>query len=171
MIAARQIDLPLAIPAMRPLLPVEAVMVLADCDEDYVLTLIDLGFLVAFDIRSSGAERRELRIWRESLIWFLEHRSQLDLTIKVQSSKVRVPTHEEALIHLFPHARERLRSPEVQRLFSCSQTHVAQLLADSLLDAENESRPGPNGYVWILRTSISAFLTRRIESAATTKTK
>lgn len=52
----------------RPLVPVSASAMFLNLDTQEVLALIDSGQLRwAFDIRSGNAERREVRIWRQSL--------------------------------------------------------------------------------------------------------
>jgi hypothetical protein len=52
----------------RPLVPVSAAAMFLNMDTQEVLALIDGGGLRwAFDIRSRDAERREVRVWRQSL--------------------------------------------------------------------------------------------------------
>ena len=65
-----QFDLPgLVLPARRPLLPVAAVGTLLDLDPLEVLAACENGELEwAFDLAVRGATRREIRIWRGSVV-------------------------------------------------------------------------------------------------------
>lgn len=147
-----QLSLPgLTLPTERPLIPVEAAMVLLDRDEDEVLGAVESGTLAwAWDIRREGADRRELRIWRDSLLELL---SGTRGTAKMEAGQV--------LASMLP--PRPIRTTELQRFWSCSSTHVTHLLEDGQLTAvaAREAGSGPNSFTRIELSSIRTFLTAR----------
>jgi hypothetical protein len=151
-----QTTLPLAIPAARPLVPLEACMVLLDRDEDELLAGIEEGALEwAWDIRGPEAERREIRVWRQSVLDF--------------ASGTRVTRqHEDVLREILPGAHPR-RTPEIQRLFSASQCHVQHLVEAGLLAAggPRTAASGPASFTLISRESLCRFLAERCLHPAT----
>lgn len=163
-----QLTLDIHIPAGRVLIPLEAVMVLTDKDEDQVLSLIETGAIAwAWDLRSKEATRREVRVWRESLLDYLHHD---DGPRTPPSVKARLTDQDEAPTYqaLMPHSRPELRTTELTRLWSVSSTHMHALIADQLLAeaGREEKRPasGPNSYIKVTRESVIAFLmSRRIQ--------
>ena len=161
----------LTLPAARPLIPVEVAMVLLDRDEDEVLAAIESGVLGwAWNIGCPNAERRELRIWRDSLLALLEGRRQETGGPEGRSqedSKEQKPLSlEEILRGVLPN--RPVRSTELQRFFSCSSTHITHLLRDGCLTAAGRRQrdDGPNSFTRITRDSVVKFLTDRREAAA-----
>lgn len=125
-------------------------MVLLDQDQDAVLALIEDGHLAwAWDIRSREAERREVRIWRESLISHLAGHRQPDLD------------ELTVIDSILPHFGPDIRSPQLQRLFTASQGHIGNLIDQGLIHGLNEATTGKNGFVRVSRDSIVNFLRRR----------
>lgn len=146
-----QLDLPqLCIPAARPLVPVEACMVLLDRDEDDILSAIDSGVIHwAWDIASPGAARREIRIWRDSLLALLQH------------TKEREADEGQVLSGFLP--QRDIRTTEIQRWFSCSSTHVHAMLDQSVFTEVRRpaALSGPMSYSVVSRGSVVAFLQAR----------
>ncbi len=148
----------------RPLVPIEAVMVILDRNEDDLLRLVEEGELeFAFDISSAGAARREVRIYRESL---LRYRAQ---SFRASLAPVRsdIPAQESrGLLHcitaiLPQHSNMILTAVELARCWSCSSSHVQRLIADgALADASPEGRKLTNTRS-VTCASAEAFLTRR----------
>lgn len=151
--AVRQLILPIDLPISRPLIPMKAAVVFLDRSEDEILALIDSGELAwAWDISSEAAERREVRIWRESLLVFLSpggpsSHSDLDET--------------NVLNFLLPHSGDELRSTHLQRLFTASQGHIQHLIDQKLLHGLNDPKTGRNGYVRVTRASFLTFMRAR----------
>ncbi len=144
-----QLNLNIQLPVSRPLVPIEAAMVMLDRDEDQVLCLIEAGGLTyAWDIRSQNAERREVRIWRDCLLASINGSPQ--------------PEHPEdtVLNSLVPHTAE-IRSTQLRRIFTASQGHIQNLINQGLLHGLNEACTGPNGYVRVQRASVVNFLRNR----------
>lgn len=143
-----QLSLPtLNISAARPLIPVEACMVLLDRNEDEVLHAIESGILGwAWDISAVGEHRREIRVWRDSLLALLNGN--------------RGPELEEAKVFARVLPPRSIRSPELQRIFSCSQTHVQTLIERGYLKAEapRQAESGPRAYTLVTRESVAMFL-------------
>lgn len=153
------------IPVTRPLVPMPVVMVLTDCTEKDVIKRIEDGSLAwAWDISRASSRRREVRIWRVSVLDFLRTRGTPDRAMTEHAALLE----SEVLQNLIPHRRPELRSPELQRLFSASQTHIQGLIDAECLRAvgwgkqgqEMEERPvgGPHSYVRIARRSVIEFL-------------
>jgi hypothetical protein len=64
-----QLGLPITLPDDRALIPLEAAQLILDLDEDSVLGEIERGKIGwAWDIRTPAATRREIRVWRKSLL-------------------------------------------------------------------------------------------------------
>jgi hypothetical protein len=141
------------------LVPLEACMVILDRDEDDLLALIEGGFLRwVWDIRSPQAERRELRVWRGSVLAYAERKTTEHLLLK----------EADVYESLLPGRRDDLRSTELQRLFSASQTHIQHLIDNRLLPAVGHGgagtmRPlhGPNSFTRVKRAEVIAFLRSR----------
>lgn len=138
------------IPAARPLVPVEAAMVILDRDEDEILHAVETGSLGwAWDIATPGAARMELRIWRESIQ-------------ALSSAQVDEPIEAEAVIaRILPPTD--LRSPQVQRIFSCSSTHIHALIDAGTFDVVTPpaAESGPRSYSVLSRDSVARFLRSR----------
>ncbi|MFO1461249.1 MAG: hypothetical protein U1G08_17835 [Verrucomicrobiota bacterium] len=139
----------LTLPSSRPLIPIEAAMVLLDRNEDEVLAAVESGALAwAWDIRRSGAERREIRIWRDSI---------LDV-INGSQTRTESPVVYRSMIPPRP-----MRTPELQRAWSCSSSHLSHLIGDGLLRAiaPRASSSGPNAFARIPPATIREFLESR----------
>lgn len=148
MINNLQLEFRLRLPACRPLIPLECVMVLANLHEDSVLAEIEAGGIAwAWDIRARDAERREIRVWRQSL---------LKLLGDSQASEI-----EDPLMAIFPPARGGFSTGELQRLCSCSATHIYSLAATEKFHLVRGPRRGPNGAMEISRESLITFLQAR----------
>lgn len=145
-----QLELDLVLPASRPMIPIEVAMTCADRDEDQVLSLIECGKLEwAWDVARHGANRREIRIWRDSLMAFLQG--------KTGGSAIDA----EVIGRILPHSRPELRASEIRHMFCCSQSHISHLVEDGQLTATTLSQRGPLGSAKITRQSIITFLLNR----------
>ena|SRR5579862_1274452 len=134
----------------RPLVHVQTAMAALDKSEDQVLAMIESGKLLwAWNIASKSAARRELRIWRASVLASLNDAPQPD------------STEEEVLASLFPHPAPILTTPQVQRMLSASQCHVYRLIESGALQALNKAHGGRLGYVRVTRASVCDFLKLR----------
>lgn len=140
----------LSIPAERPMVPIEAAIVLLNRDYDSIVGMVDAGELPwAWDIRSEGAKRREIRVWRDNLLDVMSGATSL--------------TGDEGVVldSLIGHKRDEVRSPELQRIFSCSHNHIFELLDDKLITATKAQTLGVNGFARISRVSVFDFLRAR----------
>lgn len=127
-------------------------MVLLDADEDEIVRSIEDGTLtLAWDIASPGSKRREIRVWRDSLLAVMRRQAGPD------AAGVR-PIIESLLPGRDPLHRE------VQRLLSCGNAHVSDLLnLEALLPAGRRPEFSCAGHVTrILRLSVVTFLERRV---------
>lgn len=177
----RQLSLGLWLPNGRPMFHLKAVVTILDLREDDVLALIETGELSwAWDIRSRDAERRDVRVWRDSVLSFLDSKrvghsvahpfsepvtpTQNGLPKRVGHSVAtghQALTEDKVLSSLFPHSGAEILSTEVQRMFSASQDHIRNLVQQELLAALNAYSRGPYGYVRISRASVLTFLRSR----------
>jgi len=143
----------LQLSSRRPLVPLSVCMVLLDCSEDEVLQLVEAGDLrFAWDLRSRDATRRDISVWRSSVSEYVTSGPG-----QVRHSFIEA----EVLESLFPHSRAEVKSTELQRMFSCSSTHIMELIRAGELDGLNEPGHGPDGFVRVTRASVVEFLKRR----------
>lgn len=161
-----QLQLPIRIPASRTLLPLEFVQVLLDIDEDQVLSLICSAALeYAWDIASRDADRREIRVWRESVSDYMTHDDGPRTPARVRVSA----SHQDdgpAYQAVLPSSRPDFRTTELARSWTASSTHIHQLVADGLIQENAEDRrtrpaSGPNSYIKVTRASVISFLLSR----------
>lgn len=172
--------------ARRPLVPLAAVTMFLDKSAREVLALIEQGELRwAFDIRSSKAERREVRVLRQSLFEFTglysppenpsggegEFAKIIGLILPKGTIpspggasgagfrlKMRLPAAEFRKLR-FP--REPvLRATEIAQSFSCLGQHVHNLIREKSLQAAN-LRCGPKASPLVTRASVVEFLKQR----------
>lgn len=124
-------------------------MVLMDRNEDEVLAAIESGVLSwAWDIASQRSQRREIRIWRDSLLKVLESRP----SIAADESTV--------LRSIFP--PRPIRTTELQRIFSCSSSHVSHLIEEgSLVAPARERHSGPLSITRVDPANLERFLLGR----------
>lgn len=123
-------------------------MVLCDADEDEILHSIEDGTLAfAFNVGDPGSARREIRVWRDALLKVLRKQ---DTTLP--------GTAAEVLAQILP--QRDLRTTEVQRLFSCSSSHIHDLITARRLTVVKPARAGsgPNAAATIARSSVREFL-------------
>lgn len=127
-------------------------MVLLDADEDDLVHAIEDGTLsLAWNIASPGSKRREIRVWRDSLLAAMRRQTGPDVAAVRPIIEAMLPGRD--LLHR-----------EVQRLLSCCSSHVTELLNLEALHPA-EARPAfscPGHATRILRLSVVTFLERRI---------
>jgi len=132
--------------------------------QDDVLRLIDRREIRwAWDIARRGARRPEVRIWRESLLAYLAREGggsneggAEDLTLEQVIGAI-LPKPAA----ITPRAAT-VGGRELQRRFLCSQTHVAQLIADGELSCLGPA--GPRETPAVFYRSAFEFLRRRTMS-------
>jgi hypothetical protein len=172
----REFDLKL--PTGRPLVPIEAIMVLLDKSEDDILNLIECGFLRwAFDIstpppnlepRTSNVEpgrrRRELRVYRESVLDYLHDAHQQPPYYSFEPE----PTLERVItVILPPGTQPTLMASKFARRLTCSSQHVLNLIDAQVIPTITVRRRGPNGSPLIERSGARAFLRSRCAAVLT----
>lgn len=150
--ASTQLRLPgLSLPDSRHLIPLEACQILLDLDEDSILGAIENGRLGwAWDIRTPGAERREIRVWRESLM------------AKMAGADGSVDTEIDQVVEsILPH--RDLRLMELARWFACSGSHVSNLIRDGCLAlaGDRPTHSSAAAVTRVTRESVARFLDGR----------
>jgi hypothetical protein len=155
----REFDLKL--PSNRPLLPMKAAICFLDRDEKQIMNLIDLGLLMwAFDIRRrDSVERREVRIWRKSLIDYAQGIVPQDGWRNLRAQPNTKDEWNEVVKGILP-GKATLRGYEIARVFTCSKMHVIRLADDGdLVRSQPATKPKESPY--IKRESIVTFLSAR----------
>ena len=147
----------------RPVMGLAAAQGTLDLGEDYVCELIEVRALLAWDIASPGARRRELRILVASV---REYQAAHRRGIADPLFRCSIPAPAAVAAVLPAHSRPWITSPEVQRCLQCGSTHVIGLIEAKCLSILPGStyRRGPNGAALVGRDSLSQFLTARFES-------
>lgn len=156
-----QSQLPLRDPRYRrPTMTVDAAKGVLDCTEDDIVAMIDERYaLVAWNIATPGANRRELRILTASVSEYL--RDNPDHSECYHS----MICPSDAISHVLPkHEKPFVTGIEIQRALNCSSTHVIRLIESKSLALVPGSnyQPGPGGSPCITRESFTAFLNTRL---------
>lgn len=129
-----------------PLLPLEVVMAARRISAEAAESLVDQGALGwVFNIARPSADRRELRVHRDSLLG-----EQLDLGA--------------AIDRILPLGGNAVRGKFLARQFSCSPSHIINLLADRELIAAPGELEHCKASPIIMRSSVRDFLVRRTDS-------
>jgi hypothetical protein len=149
---------PMRIRFRRPLVDVPTAMALIEvASQERLMALIEDGSLRwAFDISCSSVTRREVRILAESINDFLAGESHRELSEAEEFARM--------LALIFPvEPGPDIRSVELERVLSVSQTHIKSLMASGHLIAVNGSVPrvGRLGSVRIQFPSVVELLKRR----------
>lgn len=166
----REFDLKL--PAGQPLVRLTTVMDLLNCNEDAVLNLIELRLVKwAFNIGQKNAKRREVRIWRESMLEYLRNaecgtRSAEWVDNDRRPFEVQL---NEVVSRILPKitpgghsvTRPTIRGREISRRLACSPQHVLDLMREGAL-TESSIEVGPKISPFILHASCVDFLKTRV---------
>jgi len=156
-----QIPLKLADPRYkRPTMAVETAKGILDLTEDDVVALVDEGALVAWDIRSPGSERRELRILTASVSEYAAARKE-DAAVE-HASSIRP---QAAIQSVLPrHEKPFLTGPEIKRALNCGRQHLINLVDAAVLPQMpgTKYRQGPGGWPVIPRAQFVHFLETRV---------
>lgn len=156
---ALQRELPLSLPASKPLVHLRTAMDLLDRDEDAILNLIlDGQIAYAFDISTRHADRREIRIFRKSLESYKSHSSHQSYSVPSVNSVAK--TLESVISEILPPG-QHFAATSLKRRFTCNSGHVLHLIDEKLLLAVSDPKRGPKGSPLITRESAAAFLNSR----------
>src|SRR5687768_14820059 len=132
--SAVQLGMDLRISAERPLVPLEACVVLLDQDCDALLNLIERGALRwAFDIRRESADRREVRVLRDCILsyplpekeW---QRGGTEAELDDATKNILPPLASEHVA-----AISTIKVPVLARRFGCEPEHIRNLIKDGSL--------------------------------------
>jgi hypothetical protein len=147
----------------RPLGDVNTAMRDLNLDSDEVRMLVQLGYLVAFNIAcprrsapSGACPRRakaELRVLTRSIE---EYRSRRTKHV------CKLPWRQIFKL-ILPQSKLALKGTEIQRALNCDHGHVKNLIATRHLVALDKPRPGPGGSWIICRASLEKFLKSRLQ--------
>lgn len=137
--------LPLTVELPEGLVSMETARWALGCDEDSVLSLIEVGGLRwAWDIAVRCGRIREVRIWSQCITARLFGSPQPGEDIAGVMGALKIPE------------TGRLRAAQVRQILICSQQHVQRLVAADLLQADLA-----RGTRWVEPASLRRFLTHR----------
>lgn len=146
-----QVRLELGETRFRPLGDTITAMRDLDMNAEEVRSLVQIGYLIGFNIAVSNASKMELRILTRSVEHFrtLKHKRVCDME---WSQIFRL---------IVPHQKPIVTGLEVQRGLNCDRGHVENLVIAGHLTALKKSAPGPGGS-WVVTTaSYEKFLKTR----------
>jgi hypothetical protein len=142
----------------RPMMSVDSAKGALDRNEDEVVELIG-AWLVAWNIASPDAQRRELRILTRSV----------SMAVKFLDTDTRPPRWDwqEILGLVLPaHDKPWFTGIEIQRMLNCGSTHVVENLIEKkalrMMPGTTYST-GPGGSPVVQRESFVSFLSARME--------
>lgn len=147
-----EMDPTFTLPARWPLVPVEVAAFYLDRLPEEVLR--DCDCLWAWDISAGGGERRQLRLWRDSLIAVRDPAGRPDIPGRV----------DQVIARFLPWGG--LRGRDLQQLFFCTAQHISALAAAGILEIQRERQAlrGPNATRIYSRDSVKKFLADRVTS-------
>jgi hypothetical protein len=160
--ASIQAKLELGDTQLRPLGDVNTAMRDLNLDSEEVRLLVQLGYLVAFNIacdRPSRATRRrrrcktELRVLTQSI----EHFRALETKCVCRYEWTQL------FRLLVPERKWALDGKTIQRVLNCDRGHLENLIAAKQLVLVEKGRPGPGGSPTICRMSLERFLKSRLQ--------
>jgi hypothetical protein len=152
-----QFFLPMRVDIKRPLMGIEAVKGVLDCDEDAVMAYIADGTIEwAWDLRgATRSERQFVRVWAQSVdrarhILAGDKPSQFDL-------------RDPEIVHaLLKHSKPFVKSSELQRVWNCSGDHVNDLIRTGLLaTVKAKTELACNEASSITRETLITFMSSR----------
>jgi hypothetical protein len=130
-----------------------------DMNAEEVRSLVQLGYLIGFDIACGGAHgvtrptKMELRILTRSV-------EQFRLLRRKRVCEMEWPQIFRLIV---PHQKPVVTGLEVQRGLNCDRGHVENLVLAGHLTALKKSAPGPGGTWTICRASYENFLKERMQ--------
>ena len=152
-----QLGLGLSIPATRCLTTAETLRDLLRITHDEVMAAVDSGVVpYAFDLRTPGADRLEIRIWHPSAEALVKSGGK--------DSGPRIPT-DDLLHHLVP--GHDVRSSNLERWWTVSHQHIHALIKAGSLPVRRAPsvRLGPHSFFLLAADGLRTFLRTRLISA------
>ena len=154
-----QNQLPLRDPRYsHPLCAMPTAKVLLGQTEDGIFALLDEGAVVAVDIRTPDAIKRDLRILTASIAAHLagDNEALAAITPERAVQMILAPAN---------HARPVFLGTEIKRLLNCGRKHVVNLVTTGALPLAPGSvlRRGVGGTPTVERAALERFLTSRIQ--------
>jgi len=149
-----QLTLAVAVQRVRPLGDVNAAMQKLDMSDEEIATLVDNGFLVAFNISSSvDSETRCVRLLTKSVDLFRETRGRKRLDS--EWPEIFKTIFGRAITH------PALTGLEIKRGLNCTRGHVENI-AREFFKVINEAKPGRGNTPSFTTASVEAWLKGRM---------
>ena len=148
-----QLTLAVPVPRSRPLGDVNAAMLKLDMSDEEIFTLVDQGFLIAFNISSAAeSETRCVRVLTKSIDLFLESRGKKRL--EMPWPEIFKTTFGRSTTH------PALTGLEVKRGLNCTRGHVENV-AGAFFKVINRAKPGRGNTPSFTTASVEAWLKGR----------
>jgi len=122
-------------------------------DADEIRALIQLGYLIGFNIAVSLEGKSELRILSKSIEHFKTFKTP----------RVCEMPWPKIFKQIIPHQKPFVTGKDVQRGLNCDRGHVENLVLAQHLKALKKSAPGPGGSWTLDRASFETFLKGRLQ--------
>jgi hypothetical protein len=147
-----------SITLQAPLLDMAAACLALRCAERRLMEWVFSGDLEwTFDLRRAGARRSCLRVLTESIVRFRQRNRALTSS---ERTAQRLHPFGKVFDPMFPHHRPFLLSTELTRVWTCSSSHIHNLVQDGhlcLVDKHYEAREA----VQIRRETVFDFMQSR----------
>lgn len=145
-----------ALPTGRPLVPAQALMVVLDRSEDDIKYLWEAGLLrFAFDVASPCAKRKEVRVWRESVLEYQTGNTDYILRRNDAADLAR------AVAACVPAGNGPVPLAKLARLWTVSSTHLHDLVKAGSISALAGQDLKQTQTPALDRQSVIEFLQRR----------
>jgi hypothetical protein len=148
-----QLTLAVAVQRTRPLGDVNSAMLKLDMSDEEISTLVDQGFLIAFNISAADSERKCIRILTKSIDLFRETRGRKRL--ELEWPEIFKTIFGRTTTHL------ALTGLEVKRGLNCTRGHVENV-AREFFTVINEAGPGRGNTPSFTTASVETWLKGRM---------
>jgi hypothetical protein len=148
--------LPIIVEIVPPLASIEAARKDLRTDEDEIMYLIQDGQMLAFDLRTPGADKAFVRIWPASIDAIMAARKTGTQVRRIKDEEL--PSIISKIISI---DRSHVRAVILRNRLVTSSTHIHNLIRPGLLEAVPGTGDTINQTPLLIRTSIVAFLKQR----------
>lgn len=148
---------------LRPMGDVNTAMRDLNLDSDEVRLLVQMGYLVAFNIACDRRPATSLRARRRRKSELRVLTRSIEQYRMLKTKRICKLPWPQIFRLIVPHQKFVLKGTEVQCALNCDRGHVENLIATKHLVALEKTKPGPGGSCTICRTSLENFLKSRLQ--------
>jgi hypothetical protein len=165
MLSAAELSARLRSPRWRPLADVDCVKWALDITPEDIERLIDLGYLVVFDISAAVEGKSPLMSHRRELRFLTRSIEHYRLTLGMRQMDLTWP---QIAAIILPEDKQTLTTAETESVLNCDSNHRLNLIRAGELELPKNQWPrktawsrGRNCGPKVTRSSIEEFLKRR----------